>query len=89
MQYWAVVLAGFIPEHEIFNVALVNEPEAAALTACSQANVTVEVGEVFLIVDAGEVEVNFTMHVVDNHLGNKVLSEATYRVCLLQQVRRA
>ncbi len=34
-------------------LTLLYEPEAAALTACEQSNLTVEVGERFLILDAG------------------------------------
>jgi hypothetical protein len=78
------MLAGIIPSKDSPDMVLVSEPEAAALTACSQASLTVDVGEVLLIVDAGSETVDFTMHVVENHLGNKVLSEATYRACLLQ-----
>ena len=80
----SATLAGIIPNQDSHDLALIYEPEAAALTACSQANVTVEAGEVFLIVDAGGGTVDFTMHVVEMQNGRKVLSEATYRACLLQ-----
>ncbi len=66
-------------------MAFISVAEAAALTACSQANVPkVDVGEVFLIVDAGGRTSKFTMHVVEEQLGKTALSEATYRAELLQ-----
>ncbi len=40
-------------EASIQQLILLYEPEAAALTTCGQANVTVEAGERFLILDAG------------------------------------
>jgi hypothetical protein len=79
------MLAGIIPSQDSHDMTLIHAHEAAALTACSSdANLTVDLGEVFLIVDAGSETVDFTMHVVEDHLGNKVLSEATYRACLMQ-----
>lgn len=42
-----------------------------------------QVGEVFLIVDAGGGTIDFTMHEVLDQGGNKVLGEATHRAMLL------
>ncbi len=42
-----------------------------------------QVGEVFLIVDAGGGTIDFTMHEVLDQAGNKVLGEATHRAMLL------
>ncbi len=78
------MLAGIIPSQDCPDMTMIYDHEAAALTACCQANMTVEVGQVFLIVNVVEHAVNFTMHVVKDHLGSKVLSEATYRARLLQ-----
>jgi molecular chaperone DnaK (HSP70) len=80
----AATLAGLIPSLDSEDFALVYEPEAAALTACAQNNVSVEAGDVFLIVDAGGGTIDFTMHQVEDQAGSKVLSEATYRAMLLE-----
>lgn len=80
----AATLAGLIPSLDSEDFALVYEPEAAALTACAQNNVSVEAGDVFLIVDAGGGTIDFTMHRVEDQAGSKVLSEATYRAMLLE-----
>jgi hypothetical protein len=50
------VLAGLVPEALASadgQLTLLYEPEAAALTTCQQNNLTVELGQKFLILDAG------------------------------------
>jgi hypothetical protein len=52
----AAVLAGLVPEAMASSdglLTLLYEPEAAALTTCQQSNLTVELGQKFLILDAG------------------------------------
>ena len=51
----AAELAGIVPGSGSggSQLTLLYEPEAAALTTCAQPNVSVEIGEKFLILDAG------------------------------------
>ena len=64
-------------------MTLLDKPKAAMLTACAQSNVSVEVGEVYLLVDAGERSVVCTTHLVESR-GGHVWGEAMYTGRLLQ-----
>jgi hypothetical protein len=78
-------LAGLVEDESSHDLSLIYEPESAALTAClDKQGIRVNTNDIFLIVDAGGGTVDFTVHKVEELEGQHVLSEATYRRCLLK-----
>jgi hypothetical protein len=59
-------------------VTLLDRGRAEALTACCQRNILLQVGEVIMVVDAGDRSVVCTTHLVEAQGGRQVWSEAKH-----------
>jgi hypothetical protein len=68
-------------------VTLLDRGRAEALTACKQRNILLQVGEVIMVVDAGDRSVVCTTHLVEAQGGRQVWSEAKHTGRLLQVSR--
>ncbi|KXZ46271.1 hypothetical protein GPECTOR_45g141 [Gonium pectorale] len=76
----AAVMAGIVPDINSTHLVLVHEPEAAALACQSRKDVTLSLGDTFLIVDAGGGTIDITWHeVVRDDEGKLHLEDAAHR----------
>eukprot|EP00798_Chlamydomonas_sp_ICE-L_P030765 gene30765-35804_t len=76
----AAVRAGLIKNLEDEMLSIILEPEAAALRVIKSNATSIQVGDTYMVVDAGGGTTDITIHTVESRGGELVLAEATHAV---------